>query len=234
MGNHNDTKSLQVYGRMAVRDRYADIKEKLRSESPIIIDGGAHAGNVIEVFLTQYTAPIIYAFEPNPNLINILKKKYISRSNINIYPFALGSETTKSLFNIINAGASSSILNPSDILRRYHGDNANIEKTFEVPVVRLDDVLNDVGIIDLLKLDLQGYELEALKGSEIILRRTKIITTEIEFVPLYEKQPLFADIDEYLRRYDFRLYNLYELWTQQDGQLTAGDAVYLNSRFFPA
>ena len=107
-----------------------------------------------------------------------------------------------------------------------------IRQVVEVLQVRLEDTMKDSGEIDLLKLDLQGYELEALKGCGSLLERIKIITTEIEFVALYDNQPLFGDIDVFLRAHGFRLLNLYELYTHPDGQLTAGDAVYLNSKYF--
>jgi FkbM family methyltransferase len=226
----------QPFGKMAARHRYADIKVKLKSENPFIVDGGAHVGNVIDFFLRQYTSPTIHAFEPNPDLVATLELRYRQLANIYIYPYALGSESRKIPFNIINAGGkggASSVFNPSQILKYYHGNNASIEKTIEVEVVRLDNIFRTIEIIDLLKLDLQGYELEALKGCENILSRIRIITTEIEFVPLYNNQPLFADIDAFLRGKDFRLLNLYELWTNQDAQLTAGDAVYLNNAFYP-
>jgi FkbM family methyltransferase len=226
----------QPFGRMANRDRYIDIKAKLNMGNPFIVDGGAYVGNVIDFFLKQYVEPTIYAFEPNPDLIKILESKYFNQNNVHIYPYALGSESQNIRFNIINAGGkggSSSVFSPSQILKYYHGDKASIEKTIEVECIRLDKILNNIEKIDLVKLDLQGYELEALKGSEDILDRVRIITTEIEFIPLYNNQPLFADIDTFLRSRDFRLFNLYELWTNQDGQLTAGDAVYLNSRFYP-
>ena len=103
-------------------------------------------------------------------------------------------------------------------------------ESVDVDQVRLDGILDQD--IDVLKLDLQGYELDALKGCEKLLPRIKAITTEVEFVPLYEGQPLFADIDIYLRARGFRFLNLYELWTHPDGQLTAGDAIYLNNIFF--
>ncbi|MDX2426946.1 MAG: FkbM family methyltransferase [Cycloclasticus sp.] len=86
--------------------------------------------------------------------------------------------------------------------------------------------------VDLLKLGLQGYELVALKGCGKLLESIKIIAIEIEFIPLYDGQPLFGDIDVYLRAQGFRMLNLYELYTHPDGQLTAGDAVYLNSKYF--
>jgi FkbM family methyltransferase len=228
----NETIGNKPFGRMAVRDRFTDIKVSIKTESPVIVDGGANIGNVIDLFLAQYISPKIYAFEPNPALVDILKKKYVNNRDIKIYPYAVGSEPKNVLFNIINKGDSSSVLNPSNIFKFYHGDNTDIEKTLEVPMVRLDDELFEMKTIDILKLDLQGYELEALKGCEKILQHIKIITTEIEFVSLYDEQPLFADIDTFLRNHGFRLLNLYELWTHPDGQLTAGDAVYLNLRFF--
>ena len=60
----------------------------------------------------------------------------------------------------------------------------------------------------------------------------QVITTEIEFVSLYDGQPLFGDIDVFLRAHGFRLLNLYELYTHPDGKLTAGDAIYLNNNYF--
>jgi FkbM family methyltransferase len=221
------------YGRMAVRDRYRDITEKIKSVSPLIVDCGANVGNTIDIFLKQYISPTIYAYEPNPDLFEDLKKKYSAIKNIIIKPCAVGSVSRQISFHIINKGDSSSILNPSNTFKFYHGNKADIEQTIEVQMVRLDKEMIEEGSIDILKLDLQGYELEALKGCGKILERVKIITTEIEFVPLYDNQPLFADIDFFLRNNGFRLMNLYELWTHPDGQLTAGDAVYLNMRFFP-
>jgi hypothetical protein len=134
-------------------------------------------------------------------------------------------------FNMLNYPNSSSILEPGRWNFKYHGNKMQLSEKIVVEQIRLDDFLK-VNEIDILKLYLQGYELEALKGCEKIISNIRIITTEVEFVPLYKNQALFSDIDIYLRDRDFRLLNLYELWTQKDGQLTAGDAVYLNNKFF--
>ena len=218
------------YGRMAVRDRFEDIRKKIKTESPVIVDGGAHSGTIIDLCLRQYRSPTIHAFEPIPSLVKILKKKYSSNKKVFICENALGAQNTVIPFNILNYPGSSSIMRPSEILKFYHGEKMDIEQTIQVQQVRLDQVLN--GEIDLLKLDLQGSELEALKGSEQLIKKIKIITTEIEFVPLYEGQPLFSEIDSFLRLNGFRILNLYDLWTHPDGQLTAGDAIYLNLKYY--
>lgn len=220
------------YGRMAVRDRYADIKAKLTTESPTIIDGGANNGSMTDLFLQQYRSPVIHAFEPIPELVDLLNQKFAHRSNVTVHGTAIGAEAKTVSFNVVNNLVSSSMLNPSAINKGYHGEKMDICRIVEVPQVRLENVMQDIREIDLLKLDLQGYELEALKGCGRLLERIKIITTEIEFVALYDGQPLFGDIDIFLRSHGFRMLNLYELYTHPDGQLTAGDAVYLNSKYF--
>lgn len=215
-------------GIMALRDRYSDLRDLLKTDSPIIVDGGANIGTVTDLFLQQYANPTIHAFEPRPDAAQVMQSKYENLSNVHVHMCALGSEDATLSFNVVGHETSSSLLNPSPINQHYHPDIMTVTQTIDVPVKRLDAILNID--IDLLKLDLQGYELEALKGCGDLLQRIKTITTEVEFVPLYDNQPLFADIDVFLRSQGFKLFNLYELWTQDDGQLTAGDAVYLNTR----
>jgi FkbM family methyltransferase len=217
---------------MAVRDRYADIEARLATGSPVIIDGGANNGSTTEFLLRQYGSPVIHSFEPIPELVDILRQKFAGRSNVTVHGAALGADAKTVSFNVVNNLVSSSVLNPSALNKRIHGEKMDIRQVVEVPQVRLEDELKDIGEIDLLKLDLQGSELEALKGCGKLLERIKIITTEIEFVSLYDGQPLFGDIDVYLRAHGFKMLNLYELYTHPDGQLTAGDAVYLNTHYF--
>lgn len=222
----------RFHGRMAVRDRYADIKDRLATESPVIVDGGANNGSTISGLLCQYCSPVIHAFEPIPELVDLLKQKFSGLNNIVIHGTAIGAEAKKVNFNVVSNLVSSSVMNPSALNKLLHGEKMIVRQVVEVQQVRLDDELKDIKQIDLLKLDLQGYELEALKGCGSMLKRIKIISTEIEFVSLYDGQPLFGDIDVFLRAHGFRLLNLYELYTHPDGQLTAGDAVYLNTRYF--
>lgn len=222
----------RTYGKMAVRNRFADIKEKLSTESPFIVDGGANVGEMTAEFLSQYHSPVIHAFEPIPELVSQLKTRFVDLQNVIIHGVALGAETKTVSFNVLNYMGSSSAFSPSAILKGYHGKKMDVNEVVDVPQLRLEEALDPECTVDLLKLDLQGYELEALKGCGKLLERIKIITIEIEFIPLYDGQPLFGDIDVYLRAQGFRMLNLYELYTHPDGQLTAGDAVYLNRKYF--
>ena len=223
--------SKNLFGRMASRDRFVDIKSLIEKENPVIVDGGANEGYIVGKFLKFFKNPTIYAFEPIPDYVEVLKCKFKNYNKINIIQNALGASRKTVYFNILKNRVSSSILEPDTWNYKYHGEKMSITERIKVKQIRLDNL--KLAEIDIIKLDLQGYELEALKGMKKTLRNTKIITTEVEFVHLYKRQPLFAEIDIFLRDNNFRLLNLYELWTHPDGQLTSGDAVYLNKSFYP-
>lgn len=79
-----------------------------------------------------------------------------------------------------------------------------VSKT-EVETKRLDDIPEVAGT-DFLKLDVQGAELMILEGGTQLLEDVVVIHTEVEFAPLYVGQPLFADIDGFLRSQGFVLH----------------------------
>ncbi len=82
-----------------------------------------------------------------------------------------------------------------------------------VPCGTLDGVLNGHGIrtVDVLKLDTQGSELDIMRGGLQTLDSCCLIDIEVEFNPLYEGQPLFCDVDRFLRDHGFVLWRLENL-----------------------
>jgi len=106
-------------------------------------------------------------------------------------------------------------------------------------VVSLDSFLpkNGVHQIDFLHLDTQGSELEILQGARTLLSSGTVgVKTEVEFSPLYQDQPLFGDVDRFLRGLGFMLFDLTRIRCRREafpdhaltrGQLLWGDAVYL-------
>jgi hypothetical protein len=135
-------------------------------------------------------------------------------------------------FNISKNLPSSSFLERTELHKEYHGNITETREVVLAEMVKLDDALNKREIVDLLKLDVEGYELEVLKGAEKILPNTKIIMAEVWFSESYKNAPYFSDIDEYLRKNNFVLLNLYNPYTHEDMQLTGADAVFLNKKFF--
>jgi FkbM family methyltransferase len=87
------------------------------------------------------------------------------------------------------------------------GELLQLEAKHPVETHRLDDIaeLRDLDI-DCVKIDIQGGELAAFQAAARILSQCTVIQTEVEFVEIYEGQPLFADVDRHLRGCGFQLH----------------------------
>ncbi len=121
-------------------------------------------------------------------------------------PYAVANGMRRS-FYVTNTGMTSSLLRPNLRIAQLFNNLAELMQVVATPLidtVRLDDVaeIRAQGC-DLLKLDTQGSEAEILANASETLKRCLIIQTEVEFVPLYEDQPLFADVDQLLRSHGF-------------------------------
>ena len=87
-----------------------------------------------------------------------------------------------------------------------------------------------------MKIDVQGGEMKVLRGATDLLLKASIIMTEVEFAPIYKNQPLFSDIDAFLREHGFFLLDLYNeshvpykasLFGDLKSRLMWADAVYV-------
>jgi hypothetical protein len=77
-----------------------------------------------------------------------------------------------------------------------------VTSAHEIDTHRLDDV-REVSGVDYLKVDVQGAELDVLRGATRTLKDALVVQIEVEFVPIYRGQPLFSDIDQFLRAQGF-------------------------------
>lgn len=80
-------------------------------------------------------------------------------------------------------------------------------QSYSIETTPLDSIL-DIDLCDYLKLDVQGGELAVLHGARRLLDNVLFVHSEVEFAPVYQNQPLFADIDSFLRSEGFELIDL--------------------------
>jgi FkbM family methyltransferase len=200
----------------------------IESDEPVMVDGGANCGRVTDRFLADFARPTIHVFEPIPPLVEQLQQRYAGLPDVIVHPCALGAEDGPVKFNVTRNGVSSSALEVSDFAHRTHGESLDTVAVGSVEQVRIDTAIDTP--IDVLKLDIQGLELQALRGCGDKLDEIRLVVTEVQFTPLYDGACLFGDIDVFLRDRGFGLFNLYDLWTHPSGRLTAGDALYVNTR----
>lgn len=190
----------------------------------------------------------IHAFEPNPHEFDILQKKYAKHPfhKLILNCLGLADQSGESSFLIANNAAMSGLLKPDlHNYKKHFGSYKAYQhwascidtlNEIKIRIERLDDYFDKKKDIDFLKLDTQGSELSILKGAGKMLDSGLIAVLKIEVatVATYEKQPLFSDIDIFLRNKNYRLvdliilreaYNLSEM-PEQLHFAPCGDAIY--------
>jgi hypothetical protein len=81
-------------------------------------------------------------------------------------------------------------------------------------------------------MDVQGAELKVLIGAPHVLQEAgvRLIQAEVVFFRQYENGCIFSELERFLRENGFFFYQFYELWTQPDGRLAGGDALFLSQQ----
>lgn len=176
-------------------------------------------------------------FEPNPVEFQKLQAKRPGQRNL---PYALG-DGKDAILNVCAAAGMSSLLEPNmQVLAHFHGfaDWARVKQRIPVRTRRMDEVA-ELGVMDYLKIDVQGSELPILKNATKALAQTLIVHLEMPFVPLYINQPQFGELDAFLRGQGFFIHTFTRLSKrafrpvrksdeyQGFNQLFEADAVYV-------
>lgn len=178
---------------------------KAEIEINVIIDIGANKGTWTLLAKSIFPQSIIYAFEPLDFCKEEFNELTKTLNQITLYPYAIGSENTRSLINLSSFIDASSILSSTQLLT----DEFNIKeiKKLGIEIIKLDDFLKKENLLqpDLIKLDIQGYELEALNGCIHILQNTKYVIMEVSFVEYYKDQPLFEEIILFMNVHYFKV-----------------------------
>ena len=133
------------------------------------IDVGAHKGEILDLVLTFSPQGRHTAFEPIPALNSALHTNYSDR--VKVHPYALSDRTGTTLFNVVLDDPAY-----SGLQQREYKQSAPTIDTIEVEVRQLDDVMKDREFqVSLMKIDVEGGELDVLKGATGILTSDKPI-----------------------------------------------------------
>ena len=132
---------------------------------------------------------------------------------------------SKKTFYETNWFATGSLYKPNTpVLEQYFNisELTTLVKEHAVETVSLDSVPEAQGA-DYIKIDVQGGELEIFKNGTKTLEKASFIHTEVCFIELYEGQPLFADVDQFLRSLGFRFIKMLGIGTRNLKPLSWGD-----------
>jgi len=191
-----------------------------------IFDVGANMGQFSIAAGHLYPQADIFSFEPDPDTFSIFKKNIKRCKNINAYNYAFGNEDGTIGFNKNSYHHSSSFLNLHKENTDFPGGNIT---TIKVNIFRLDTKVVDFAIQKpaLLKLDVQGFELQVLKGGVSSLSQFKYILLEASLDTLYENQPDFSQINNFLEINGFLLYKMMDFNMGKNLNYIEADFLYI-------
>lgn len=186
-----------------------EVARYVASDAPMIVEAGAFDGRDTKAFAERWPKGHVYAFEPHPVLVAQAREVTGGLANVSIIEAALSDGGAATIaFHSFSEGdeahGSSSILKPDDHLRL--APQIRFGRTINVPAVTLDAWHASVGAprIDLLWLDLQGAELQALKAGERCLAAVQVCHIEVSRRPLYSGGARFPEVDAFLSARGFR------------------------------
>ncbi len=213
------------------------IKSNSVNPKDIIIDIGAANGEILMFLQTDFPTNPFYAFEPNPAFQDILHLKSKKSMNIKIRNIALSNKPGEMPFFVNSNSLTSSLKKADSSLLKHkkhpYESSMILEKELLVQVNTLDNEFADNSEnVLLIKLDVQGAELDVLSGGTQLLQRTKYILTEMQKHKFYENSSSYDVVDRFLQNQGFELVDIIANYRREGLWLEEYDAIYRNKKFF--
>ena len=197
------------------------LKSKNFNYFPTVFDVGAHKGESINLFLSNFKVDKIISFEASPVNFFLLKKKEkllkkkFNKSKILLENIAIGSVKKNVILNQFKESSSTTISeinkNSSYFKKKFKFlnffKNNEIFYPIEIETENLDTYMenNNINFIDFLKIDTEGYENEILLGLKQKLSKVKLVMFEHHYDNMIKKNYTFRDINEILIKNNFKM-----------------------------
>jgi len=167
---------FKAYGDRAERQ----LLRKSLFPGAVVVDAGANIG-VYSEFLSRCVGPngVVHSFEPSPDNFSRLRSATRKLPNVHLCQAAVGERSGETMLYV------SGKLN---VDHRAYATEENARRAVQVGMMALDDYFKPGDCVDLLKLDIQGYELHALQGAKRVIKENDEIKLLLEFWPYGLKQ----------------------------------------------
>jgi FkbM family methyltransferase len=168
-----------------------------------IIEAGSHFFQEKEVFMSLNVKNFVL-IEPQYHAFKVTQERSQDIPGVILFNYAISDTEGRMIMHCDsdNQGQSSSLLYPKEHLERCNWVHFDHQETVEVK--KLDNLEFDRSIFNVLVMDLQGNELNALKGATETLKYLDAVYSEVNYCQMYQGCALVEEIDEFLSQYGFR------------------------------
>ena len=199
-----------------------------------VVDIGANRGQ-FALAARAISSTRVISFEPIPEIAAIYKKVLGADPLVKLHVVAIGEMPEKKLIHLSARDDSSSLLEIGDA-QSEHFPGTHEVGTLEVKVGCLDQFISTDEIIRpaMLKLDVQGFEIQALQGCKSLLGHFDYVYCECSFIELYKEQKLASDVIDFLRDAGFCFSGIYNPSYDQIGNCIQSDLLFCNRAAMPS
>ncbi len=201
--------------------------------APTLLDIGANRGEEVRAMLRQIPGASVHAFEPAAQCFSLLSSFADDEPRVFAHHAAVGSHDGAATLIETESDLLSSVLPLNGIGHSHFGPCGRERARSEVRCVRLDSWAAEQGIgrVDFIKLDVQGSELEVLKGAESLLSSgVRAVYSEAQVVAEYEGAATLTDLDLFLRDRGFVLHQIQEVRSRgPEHQTSDVDALWVRA-----
>jgi FkbM family methyltransferase len=197
-------------------------------EGGVILDVGGGTATTASLFSKAFPKHKLYIFEPIPTNFKEIEQSKYRTEKWQLVNKAVGSKIGETEMHIANRITASSLLdlNPEKVEGLY-ADVLREKSTLSIQITTIEHEIPKNVPVDILKMDVQGYEMEVLKGCGAVLNNIKLIVLEINNHDGFKEAPTYFEIDEFMRNNNFELYDLLPNY-REAGKLLDWDAIYVN------
>ena len=196
----------------------------------MVVDAGARGGLKKE-WLALHPYLQCIGFEPDPAEYERLRQTAANASQISYRQSGLWDSRQELSLHLTEKEGLSSVYFPNEKFLKHFGplniQGYGVQRKVPMEVARLDEVLSgsEARAVDFIKIDVEGAALEILRGAEGVFKEGTVtgLRIEAEFNPKYSGQHLFSEVDEWLRPFDYQLFDFKTCrWKRKTGFQTGG------------
>ena len=205
----------------------AEHRRVLSRELATVVDIGANRGQFALAVRRWVPAACVISFEPLPGPSSVFRKIFAGDKQVKLYQTAIGPKVEQRAMHLSERDDSSSLLPISSAQTTAFPGTAEVA-TFEVPVGPLSEFVCAAELKPraMLKMDVQGFEYEALLGCESLLTHFQWVYCECSFVELYAGQKMASDVIAMLAERGFALHDIQNPFYSDAGHCIQADLLF--------
>jgi FkbM family methyltransferase len=217
------------YGSTTIKKEVSCVLNLLKGEPNLAIDIGGNIGDYTAALRLRKPSLKIHVFEPSPNNIKRLNLRFNNDELSIIVPFALTDTDGTAILHSDEPGSGLGSL----VNRKLDHFNISLEISESVPTIRFENYWTEIlksALIDIVKIDVEGYELIVLEGFGRALSHTKVIQFEFGGANIDTKN-YFQDFWYFFKNNNFNLFRITPFGAQRIDFYSERDEYFLTTNY---